>query len=224
VIIASKAKEALGLNRLGFILPKGDPGSLEKLREYVLNFTGLGDFVVSDDEGREIRRARNIRDIYEILLEAGEDTDEGRRLRALLEAFAEKDKFSTWLYMHSYRELGDRLRPKKSRGQQLIALLKRHFRLELSRVERTPLAGIKVFDLAGLLAALRAVPPETLQPYSDNDILSSWLDRKGFSELAEQLRPIHGKGPELKALLMDIVAKWRDIYRARGEGSPRPVL
>jgi hypothetical protein len=226
VIIASKAQEALGLSRLGFILPKGDPGSLEKLREYVLNFTGLGDFLVYDDEGREIRRARNIRDIYAILLEAGEDTEEGRRLRALLEAYAEKDKFSTWLYMHSYRELGDRLRPKTGRGQQLIALLKRHFWLELSCLERTPLmlAGTKVFDLAGLLAALRALPPETLQPYSDNDILSSWLDRKGFSELAEQLRPIHGKGLELKAVLTDIVAKWQDIYRARDEGSPRPVF
>jgi len=226
VIIASKAKEGFGLSRLGFTLPKGDPGSLEKLREYILNFTGMGDFLVYDDEGREIRRARNIRDIYAILQEAGADTEEGRRLRALLEAYAEKDKFSTWLYMHSHRELGDRLRPKKGRGQQLIALLKRHFRLELSRAERTPLmlAGTKVFDLGGLLAALRALPPETLQPYSDNDILSSWLDRKGFSELAEQLRPIHGRGPELKAVLTDIVAEWQEIYRARGGGSPRPVF
>jgi hypothetical protein len=220
VIIASKAKEALELNKLGFILPKGDPGSLEKLKEYILNFTGMGDFLVCDDEGREIRRARNIREICAILLEAEEDSAEGRRLRALLEAYGEKDKFSTWLYMHSYRELGDRLRPKKSRGHQLIALLKKHLRLELARMERTPLllGGTKAFDLAGLLAALRALPPETLQPYSDNDIISSWLDYKGFSELAEQLRPIHGRGRELKDILTDIVAKWLDIYKIQGEG------
>jgi hypothetical protein len=220
VIIASKAKEALELNKLGFILPKGDPGSLEKLKEYILNFTGMGDFLVCDDEGREIRRARNIREICAILLEAEEDNAEGRRLRALLEAYGEKDKFSTWLYMHSYRELGDRLRPKKSRGRQLIALLKKHLRLELARMERTPLVlgGSKAFDLAGLLAALRALPPETLQPYSDNDIISSWLDYKGFSELAEQLRPIHGRGQELKDILADIVAKWLEIYKIQGEG------
>ena len=226
VIIASKAKEALELKKLGFVLPKGDPGSLEKLREYILNFTGMGDFLVYDDEGREIRRARNIREICAILLEAEEDNEEGRRLRLLLEAYGEKDKFSTWLYMHSYRELGDRLRPKQSRGQQLIALLKKHLRLELSRMERTPLvlAGTKAFDLAGLLAALRALPPETIQPYSDNDIISSWLDRKGFSELAEELRPIHGRGPELKDILTDIVAKWLEIYRAQGEGLPRRVF
>jgi hypothetical protein len=219
VIIASKAKEALELNKLGFILPKGDPGSLEKLKEYILNFTGMGDFLVCDDEGREIRRARNIREICAILLEAEEDSAEGR-LRALLEAYGEKDKFSTWLYMHSYRELGDRLRPKKSRGHQLIALLKKHLRFELARMERTPLllGGTKAFDLAGLLAALRALPPETLQPYSDNDIVSSWLDYKGFSELAEQLRPIHGRGRELKDILTDIVAKWLDIYKIQGEG------
>jgi hypothetical protein len=214
------------LKRLGFVLPKGDPGSLEKLREYILNFTGMGDFLVYDDEGREVRRARNIREICAILLEAEEDNEEGRRLRRLLEAYGEKDKFSTWLYMHSYRELGDRLRPKQSRGQQLIALLKKDLRLELSRMERTPLvlAGTKAFDLAGLLAALRALAPETIQPYSDNDIISSWLDRKGFSELAEELRPIHGRGPELKDILTDIVARWLEIYRAQEEGLPRRVF
>ncbi|MDH4196585.1 MAG: hypothetical protein OEW05_04185, partial [Candidatus Aminicenantes bacterium] len=147
------------------------------------------------------------------------DTEEGRRLRSLLEAYGEKDKFSTWLYMHSYRELGDRLRPRRSRGRQLITLLKRHLRLEMSHMERTPLAlaGKKAFDLAGLLAALRALAPEAIQPYSDNDIISSWLDRKGYPELAEELRPIHGSGPELKDILTDVVAKWLEVYRARGE-------
>ena len=219
VIIASKAKEALELSRRGFVLPKGDPGSLQKLKDYILKFTGMGDFLIHDAEGQELRRARNLREICGLLLEAEKDDEEGRRLRTLLEAYGEKDRFSTWLYMHSYRELGDRLRPRRSRGKQLITLLKRNLRLEMSRLERTPLAlsGTKAFDLPGLLAALRALTPEAIQPYSDNDIISSWLDRKGYPELAEELRPIHGSGPELKDILTGVVAKWLEVYRARGE-------
>ena len=218
IIIASKAKEAHELHGLGFILPKGDPGSLLKLREYILNFTGIGDFLIFDEEGQELRRARNIRDICGILLEAEKDTEAGRRLRPILESYGEKDKFSTWLYMHSYRELGDRLRPRRSRGRDLITLLKRNLQSEISRLERTPvfIGPKKIANLADLLSALRSLAPETIQPYSDNDIVSSWLDRRGYSELAEDLRPVHGRGDELRQTLVEIVEKWIAIYRDRG--------
>ncbi len=214
VIIASKAKEAHELQGLGFVLPKGDPGSLEKLKEYILNFTGMGDFLISDDEGREIRRARNIREILAIVLEAEKDTKEGIRLRQILEKYGDKDKFSTWLYMHSYRELADKLRPKRSRGRKLIALLKENLELEIARLGRTPLfiGGGKILHLSDLLAALRSLPPETIQPYSDNDIISSWLDRRGYPELAEELRPVHGSGAGLLQALAEIVEKWISIY------------
>ena len=217
VIIASKAKEAHELQGLGFVLPKGDPGSLEKLKEYILNFTGMGDFLISDDDGRELRRARNIREICGILLDAEKDTEEALRLRKLLENYGDKDKFSTWLYMHSYRELGDRLRPRRSRGRELITLLKRNLQVEIARLDRTPLAigGEKILHLPDLLAALRSLPPETIQPYADNDIISSWLDRRGFPELAEELRPIHGSGTELRQTLVEIVDKWITVYGER---------
>ncbi|HUU37932.1 MAG TPA: hypothetical protein VMW46_07000 [Candidatus Desulfaltia sp.] len=217
VIIASKAKEAHELQGLGFVLPKGDPGSLEKLKAYILNFTGMGDFFLSDDDGRELRRARNIREICGILLDAEKDTEEARRLRQMLENYGDKDKFSTWLYMHSYRELGDRLRPRRSRGRALITLLKRNLQVEIARLDRTPLAmgGKKVFNLPDLLAALRSLAPEKIQPYSDNDIISSWLDRRGCPELAEELRPIHGSGTELRQSLVEIVDKWITVYRER---------
>jgi hypothetical protein len=217
IIIASKAKEVQELRELGFVLPKGDPGSLQKLREYILNITGIGDFLVFDEEGQELRRARNIRDICRILLEAEKDSEFGRRVRAILESYGENDKFSTWLYMHSYRELGDRLRPRRSRGRELITVLKRNFQSEISRLERTPIfiGPKKVANLADLLSALRSLAPETIQPYSDNDILSSWLDRRGYSELAEDLRPIHGSGEELRQTLIEIVEKWIAIYRDR---------
>jgi hypothetical protein len=214
VIIASKASEVHELKDLGFALPKGDPGSLEKLKDYILNLTGLGDFLIYDEEGRELRRAKNIHGICQILLEAEKDTGQGRRLREILERYGEEDKFSNWLYMHSYRELGDRLRPRRSRGQQLIRLLKRNLSSEIARIGRTPLPlqGRKVFDLEDLRAAILDSRPDTLQPFSDNDIISSWLDRQGYPELAEELRPIHGSGEGLRRAIVRVIEKWIDLY------------
>jgi hypothetical protein len=218
VIIASKAKEALEFKDLGFILPKGDPGSLEKLRDHILNFTGLGDFLVYAHDGRELHRAKNIHGICRVLLDAEMDTPSGRELQEILESYGEKDKFSTWLYMHSHRELGDRLRPRRGRGRQLITMLKRHLRLEIARSETMPLLidGHKIFNLDELFESLQTLPIARIQPYSDDDIISSWLDRKGYPELAEELRPIHGSGPRLRQTLTEVVGRWIRVYGERG--------
>jgi hypothetical protein len=218
VIIASQAKEASELKDSGFILPKGDPGSLAKLKQYILDLTGLGDFLILDRDGREIHRAKNIHDFCLLLEAAGTDTPRGKLLREILGSYGEKDRFSTWLYMHGYRELGDRLRPLRKKGRPLISLLKRNFQAEIARMERTPLIidGHKIFSLADLQASLRSLSPDQIQPFSDNDIISSWLDRKGYPELAEALRPIHGSGPQLGRTLAQIVGEWTTIYQSRG--------
>ena len=217
VVIASKAKEAHEFSDLGFILPKGDPGSLQKLKDYILNFTGLGDFLITDKEGQELHRAKDIHGIYRILLDAEKDTEQGRKLRDILESYGEKDKFSTWLYMHSYQELGDRLRPRRGKGQQLITLLKRYFQNEMELTEQIPLivGGQKIFSLDDLYASLKTLDLDIIQPYSDNDVISSWLDRKGYPELAEELRPIHGSGAKLSQTLVQIVEKWIRVYQER---------
>jgi hypothetical protein len=77
------------------------------------------------------------------------------------------------------------------------------------------MGGKKVFNLPDLLAALRSLAPEKIQPYSDNDIISSWLDRRGYPELAEELRPIHGSGTGLCQTLVEIVDKWIKVYTER---------
>ncbi|MGB8953238.1 MAG: hypothetical protein WCC06_11315 [Candidatus Aminicenantales bacterium] len=217
VIIASKAEEAREFSDLGFILPKGDPGSLQKLKDYILNFTGLGDFLIYDKEGQELHRAKDIYGICQILTEAEKDTRKGRQLREIFESYGEKDKFSTWLYMHSYAELGDRLRPRRSQGQHFIIMLKRHFQSEIARIEQIPLVvdGQKIFSLSDLHASIKTLDPDIIQPYSDNDIISSWLDRKGYSELAEELRPIHGSGAKLSQTLLQIIDKWIKVYEER---------
>jgi hypothetical protein len=221
VIIASKAKEAEDFKSAAFLLPKGDPGSLQKLKDYIHDHSGMGDFLVCDKNGQELHRIKNIQGLYRILFAAEKNTKRGRDLREIMESYGQKDKFSTWLHMHSYRELGDILRPKRSQGRRLIALLKKHLKEEIVRLAATPLTidGVKVFNLDDLLRALRTIPPDIIQPFSDNDIISSWLDRKGFSELAEELRPIHGSGLKLSETLVAIIEKWQKAC-ARRDPSP----
>lgn len=219
IIIASKAAEASELSGAGFVLPKGDPGSLETLGTYIRDFTGIGDFVIRDDEGRELHRSKDIRDLYRLVSRAGGDDSEAEHLRSILETYGQRDMFSTWLYMHSFRDLGDKLRPRRHKGKQLIAELAASLEQEFGRMHRTPLVieGNKILDLKGLAQTLRTASPETIAPYSDNDIISSWLDSRGYSELAEELRPIHGKGTHLQGMVIDIIERWMKVYDARGD-------
>ena len=216
-IIASKAKEAEDLKEIAFILPKGDPGSLHTLKEYIHDYTGMGDFVINSQSGQELHRIRNIQEMFDVLLIAEKDTDEAQQLRNLLEVLGQKDCFSTWLYMHGYRELADKLRPKHAGGRALVSLLKKHFKKEISRIGYTPLIidENKVFNLFDLLNLLRAVEPEKIQRFSDNDLFSTWLDYQGYTELAEELRPIHFSGKKLENVLIEIVEKWIRIYQSR---------
>jgi hypothetical protein len=219
IIIASKASEADDFKNVAFLLPKGDPGSLQKLKDYIHDYSGMGDFLICDRAGQELHRIKNIHVLYRILSVAEKNNKQGRELREIIENYGEKDKFSTWLYMHSYRELGDILRPKRSQGQQLIALLKRHLKKEILRLNSTPLTidSIKVFNIEDLLNVLRTIPPDKIQSLSDNDIISSWLDRKGYSELAEELRPIHGSGVKLSVTLASMIEKWQKVYDQRDQ-------
>jgi hypothetical protein len=220
IIIASKVKDAAALKDEGFVLPKGDPGSLELLRRCIRDRTGIGDCVVYDEGGEERYRLKDVRDMYRLLRTTDGSGAEAERLRALLAKYAEQDRFSTWFHMHGLRELGEAARPQQVLdGERAIARLRRLLKREILRMQRTPLilAGMRVFSLEELLTALRTIPPEEIQPLMDNDAISSWLDQRGCSELAEELRPIHGRGAELGKLLAEAVEKWIGIYINRGE-------
>jgi hypothetical protein len=117
--------------------------------------------------------------------------------------------------MHSFRELGDVLRPMRAEGRKMVSVLKEHMKNEILRMESTPLVieEKKAFNLEDLLELLRIEDPSKLQSLSDNDIFSSWLDRKGYSELAEELRPVHGTGKSLVDKLTAIIEKWTTIYK-----------
>ncbi len=215
IIIASKAQQANDLRNTAFLMPKGDPGSLQTLKRYIHDFTGMGDFLIRNEFGDEYYRVRNLQDLFQILLRAEKENQEGQVIRELLEWHGQKDHFSTWLYMHGFRELGDELRPRHDRGKRLVTVLKRHIRKEILKMNSTPLIidGKKIFNLNDLLKLLRSIDPIKIQKFSDNDLFSYWLDRKGYPEMAEEFRPIHGSGPKLKQTLADIVEKWIKIYQ-----------
>lgn len=217
VVVASKAKEAEELRDAAFILPKGDPGSLERLRDHILNFTGMGDFLVCDEHGRELRRAKNIHDMYELLLEAEKDTEAAAGLRRVLESYGQRDMFSTWLYMHSYRELAGRLRPLRGKGMDLVRILKKNLEREMDRMKHTPLVvgGARISSLRDMAAFLRSADAAVIQPLSDDDVFSSWLDLQGFTELAEELRPVHGALTMIAHDLAARVEKWIPVYSER---------
>lgn len=214
IIVASKAQQANDLRNSTFLMPKGDPGSLQTLKKYIHDFTGMGDFLIRNEIGKEYYRVRNLQELFHILLRAEKENQEGQAIRELLEWHGQKDHFSTWLYMHGFRELGDELRPRHDRGKRLVTVLKRHIRKEILKMNSTPLIidGKKIFKLNDLLKLLRTIDPIKIQKFSDNDLFSYWLDRKGYPELAEEFRPIHGSGPKLKQTLADIVEKWIKIY------------
>lgn len=99
----------------------------------------------------------------------------------------------------------------------MITVLKRHLKREVLRMASTPLYidNEKAFNLPELLHLLKTVDPSKIQSLSNNDVFSSWLDRKGYTELAEELRPIHGTGQILIKSLSSIVAKWVHLYNEK---------
>jgi hypothetical protein len=216
IIIASKTKEAEAFKNSAFILPKGDPGSLVTLREYIRDYTGIGDFLIQDESGDVFYRVKNIQEMISVFEEAEKTTPRAQKLREILEAYGKKDSISTWLYMHSFRELGDVLRPMHAQGREMIALLKKHLQEEISRMDATPLLidDAKAYNLRELLHLLKNASQSEIERLSDSDTFSSWLDRKGYSELADELRPIHGTGQILIKSLTEIVEKWTPIYES----------
>jgi len=71
--------------------------------------------------------------------------------------------------------------------------------------------GMPIYEagtLEELVNAVHLMDHETLEFYSQKDGFSTWLMRKGYAELADELRPIYGKGEELRKRLLEIVGRW----------------
>jgi len=82
-------------------------------------------------------------------------------------------------------------------------------------MEYTPLVigDTSIHSLHDLYEKLQTIQPDSIQYLADNDVFSMWLDRKGYSELAEELRPIHARGKVLISEIMCVIKKWIAIYK-----------
>jgi hypothetical protein len=63
-------------------------------------------------------------------------------------------------------------------------------------------------DTRELMTRIGQATPQMLEAYSDRDEFSAWLMRRGHPKLSDQLRPVYGKGEELRQNLMRILGDW----------------
>jgi len=83
---------------------KNSPHLLETLRSFVLDQFGFGDFIFFTPEGKEVGRARNLRDMEKILPDMPEES---------IEFHASKNHFSNWLFARGEFKLASSLKPMK---------------------------------------------------------------------------------------------------------------
>ena len=224
-IIASKASKADDLRSTAFLVPKGDPESLQTLKNYIHDYTGMGDFVISDEKGRILYRAKNIQDMLQVMKKAEKDTQTGKKLRSILRYYGKRDDFSTWLYMHGFKNLADKILPRQTKGRRLVTSLRKLFEKEIEKIKITPLkiGENEIYSLEEFLQTLHSIHPEKIQKLTDNDVFSTWLDRKGYPELADEIRPIHGSGRKLEKALTKKVEKWVKIYNQRNQSRSKKL-
>jgi len=206
IIVASKSDEAEALKAHGcFIMPKGDQGAISELERYVRDFTGLGDFLFYRD-GSFIARVSNLVELR----------NEVARLPVeVLELYAERDYFSTWLYMHGFLKLGDELRPRHDHGETLRGTLLESIDKALERLAKASFCFVdengtvvaKADNISELAKIIKTVDTGILELYSHIDGFSTWLMRKGHSRLADELRPLHGSGEDLRRKILEAIEK-----------------
>ena len=130
----------------------------------------------------------------------------------LLEEYAANDYFSTWLYMHGFKNLADRLAQRDDHGETMRGVLLSTLEQEVAIVKEQELLLLngnkeivgRAKTLDELQALVRDVDGKVLQEHSANDVFSMWLMRKGYPELADRIRPIHGEGETLREQLLAV--------------------
>lgn len=99
---ALKVKEAEKIDA-SFVW-KSSPHLEEEIRDFFLHSLGFGDFIFRDAEGREVDRARDLREFEEKLTAVPEES---------IVYHAARNHFSLWLAARSEFELAERLRPQQ---------------------------------------------------------------------------------------------------------------
>lgn len=212
-VIASKESINPGLQNKALLLPKGSGDCVSRLRQFMLDFAGFGDFIMP--VGGEEVRARSIVELRNAIM--GADLQ-------VLEGYGEKEFYSSWLYLHGFYGAGDRLRPSRLRGEQMRGFLIGELEYEIHMLGQDPFVIInedgsercRTHSIGEIMAHIRKMPIGTLEKWDSEDYLSFWLMRHGYTELADELRPIQGNSETVRERVLGIFEKWMDEYRGRG--------
>ncbi len=209
IIIASNSENVYALSDIAFCMRKGNAGAIVELEQYVRNFAGLGDFLFFRDN-QIIGRASTLVELRnEIARLALHDID-------VLERYAARDYFSTWLYMHGFRQLGDQLRPRSDCGSDLVKLLLTLLDAEIKKVACEPYRFIDANgneiatanSLQEFASIMASIDISVLELHSNFNAFSTWFMRKGYNELADELRPLHGSGEDLRTRILAVIFRY----------------
>jgi hypothetical protein len=116
---------------VGFLL-KGSPDFLHQLRRYLSEHLFFGDFVFRDPEGREIARARDMRELVEALQTVPPES---------LAYHALRHDFSRWLRARAEFGLATRLRPRLLQDFPSVEELRRSLVRDVDRYRRERARG-----------------------------------------------------------------------------------
>ena len=209
IAIASKAGSGRELEDMALVLSKGDSGAIDELHGFMQNYAGFGDFIIKvndcETSASSIIELRNLVGISDI-----ED----------IERLAEHENFSTWLYMHGFYECGNEVKKIKLKGENLRSALEHELASEISRLEKDPFviadgSGMELCNthsLREIQNAIKTLPPEMLEKWEEDDYLSLWLMRHGYTQLADELRSMQGSGEDVRIKVMAAFDRWIPHY------------
>lgn len=112
--------QALARSAGASFLLKGSPTLLQQLRRFMVENLGFGDFVFRTPDGREVGRARDLRELEEQLATVPSES---------LAYHGERNHFSNWFKARTEFALAERLRPRKVSDFPTVE----HLRRELMR-------------------------------------------------------------------------------------------
>jgi CheY-like chemotaxis protein len=141
-----QANQALATSVGASFLVKGSPTLLHRLRRFMIEHLGFGDFVFRTPDGIEVGRARNLREIEQQLMDVPAES---------IAYHAERNHFSKWFKARTEFALAHRLRPRKVSDFETVDLLRQELVLAVREHREETRRGVVVdFDRA-------AYTPET---------------------------------------------------------------
>jgi CheY-like chemotaxis protein len=135
-----QANQALATSVGASFLVKGSPTLLHRLRRFMIEHLGFGDFVFRTPDGTEVGRARDLREIEQQLMSVPAES---------IAYHAERNHFSKWFKARTEFALAHRLRPRKVSDFETVDLLRQELLLAIREHWQETRRGVVVdFDRA----------------------------------------------------------------------------